>query len=172
MKKSILFFYLALHCLLPFNVIAQFFILSTVHRPANDSISVFSISIRNTSRDSMLVLHSQETEFPPFINRYKYEVLSNDTTTIYLGKSLNPLIPETYRATKTLGPRNEMEVYFSVPKSFVRKKKSVIIYFSMISEKYLEDFDKLDRMENSTNIKRCRKLKSRFGTVYHKELVF
>ncbi len=171
MKNNWLVLFL-ISVLLPLFSNAQFFIISTIHRPENDTMSVFSISIRNTSRDSMLVLHSQETESPPFINKYRFEVRGEDTTIIYFGKSLNPLIPETYRATKTIGPRNTLEVYFSIPKSQIKKKKSVLIYFSMISEKYLEDFNKLDRMENNANIKRCRKLKERFGSVYHKEIYY
>ena len=172
MKKYFLIFFFSFAMLIPLFGSAQFFIVSSMHRPENDTIAVFSITIRNTSRDSMLVLHSQETVAPPFINNYKHEIISKDTCVVYLGKSLNPLIPETYRATKTISARNTLEIYYSIPKSQLRKKKSIVIYFSMISEKYLEDFDKLDRMENESNIKRCRKLKSRYGSVYHKEIFY
>ncbi len=151
---------------------AQFFLVSSVHRPANDTMAVYSLTIRNTATDSIIVFHSQETESPPFINTYRYQVMGEDSLCIFLGKSNNPNIPETYRATKTFPAHTSAEIYFAIPKSLSKRKKYIDIWYSIIDQRYETAFLRLEQIETNQNVEKCRKIKERFGKAYHRQVYY
>jgi len=161
-------------CILPIHGDAQFFLVSQVYPADADSQAVYSISINNSSNDSIMVLHTQEAEFPPFINRYKWELSTEHgyKAILYLGKSNNPLLPEQYRATKTLKPKGKLELYFNMPSSFNDQKKQLKIYYSMLSKKFYADFFKLEKTGSKASLKKCKALKKKHGTVYSKLVAF
>jgi hypothetical protein len=137
-------------------------------------MAVYAISIRNIALDSILVLHTQEAQFPPFINRYRWEEERTATSNLllHLGKSNNPLLPEKYRATKTLASKEQIELYFVVPAKFNGKSKTLDIWYSMLGKKYYTDFQKLENANTNSSVKRCKKLKQKFGKVHHKMIGF
>jgi hypothetical protein len=160
--------------LFPITSSAQFFLISQVYPSDNDGQAVYSISINNSSNDSIMVLHTQEAELPPFINRYKWEEISEDgfKAILYLGKSNNPLLPEQYRATKTLKPKGKLELYFNMPSTFNNTKKKLKIYYSMLSKKFYADFYKLEKTGSKSALKKCKSLKKKHGTVYSRVVEF
>jgi hypothetical protein len=137
-------------------------------------MAVYAISIRNIARDSILVLHTQEAQFPPFINRYRWEEeqTASSNLLLHLGKSNNPLLPEKYRATKTLASKEQIELYFVVPAKFNGKSKTLDIWYSMLGEKHYTAFQKLENANTNSSVKRCKKLKQKFGRVHHKMIGF
>jgi hypothetical protein len=118
------------------------------------------------------VLHTQESSLPPFINNYKIEIKSNTKTVIHLGKGNNPLVPEKYRATTSLAPKSVMRLYFKVNKEKIRGDKELDIWYSMMDKKFLGDFKKLETSNSTSDMKRCRKLKEKYGVVHHKVVAF
>lgn len=153
---------------------AQFVLISRVHEARDTANSIYSVSIRNSSNDSIMVLHTQEAMYPPFINKYKWERESGKDTGIivYLGKSDNPLLPEKYRATKTLPPKGELQLYFLLPSNLNHLPKTAQIYFSMLQEKYYADFQKLESVGTNSALKRCQYLKQKHGRVFNKKVTF
>jgi hypothetical protein len=97
---------------------AQNFSVRLVYPASDGRDCVYSIQIQNTAEDSIMVLHTQEAALPPFINNYKLEEASTKTggkPLLLFGKSNNPFLPEQYLATKSLGPRETLELYFTLP---------------------------------------------------------
>lgn len=175
MRRALFFFVWMIGVnLIPFTASAQFFLISQVYPSDNEGQAIYSISINNSSNDSIMVLHTQEAELPPFINRYKWEELSEKDykAIVFLGKSDNPLLPEQYRATKTLKPKGKLELYFNLPSSFNTEKKKLKIYYSMLSEKYYADFYKLEKTGSKSALKKCKSLKKKHGQVYSRVVEF
>lgn len=156
------------------SVKAQVFLISQIFPSNSEGMAVYSISIRNTARDSILVLHTQEAQFPPFINKYKWDESPNKTSKLFLhlGKSNNPLMPEKYRATKTLASKEQIELYFIVPARLNSAPKQLEIWYSLLEDKYYSDFQKLETSNTNSALKRCKKLKAKYGKVYHHVLDF
>ena len=153
---------------------AQVFFISQIFPSNSEGMAVYSISIKNTARDSILVLHTQEAQFPPFINKYKWEEFPNKTCKLFLhlGKSNNPLMPEKYRATKTLASKEQIDLYFIVPARLNNEPKQLEIWYSLLDDKYYSDFQKLETSNTNSALKRCKKLKAKYGKVYHHTLDF
>jgi hypothetical protein len=158
----------------PYPLCAQFFLISQVYPSDSDGQAVYSISINNSSNDSIMVLHTQEAELPPFINRYKWEELKEKDfkAIIFLGKTNNQLLPEQYRATKTLKPNGKLELYFNMPSTFNSSKKKLKIYYSMLSKKYYSDFYKLEKTGTKGALKKCKSLKKKHGQVFSRVVEF
>jgi hypothetical protein len=112
--------------------------------------------------------------YPPFINKYKWEIESKSDSMliIYLGKTNNPLLPEKYRATKTLPPKGTIELYFLLPARYDHLSKMGNIYYSMLDEKYYPDFQKLESMGTNAALKRCQSLKQKHGRVFSRKVAF
>jgi hypothetical protein len=166
---------LILLCFLtPLIVRSQAFLISQIHPSNSEGMAVYSISIRNIARDSILVLHTQEAQFPPFINRYRWEEeqTASSNLLLHLGKSDNPLLPEKYRATKTLASKEQIVLYFLVPAKYNGKSKTLDIWYSMLGEKYYTAFQKLENANTNSSVKRCKKLKQKYGKVHHKIIGF
>lgn len=160
---------------LPFSgANAQFFLVSQVYPSDSDGQAIYSLAISNSSNDSIMVLHTQEAELPPFINKYKWEEINEKgyKAVLYLGKSNNQFLPEQYRATKTLQPKGKLELYFNMPSSFNTKKKQLKIYYSMLSKKYYADFYKLEKTGTKAALRRCKSLKKKHGLVYSRFVDF
>lgn len=175
MRRALFFFSWIMGVyLIPFTSSAQFFLITQVYPSDSEGQAIYSISINNSSNDSIMVLHTQEAELPPFINRYKWEELSEKDfkAIVFLGKSNNPLLPEQYRATKTLKPKGKLELYFNMPSSFNSEKKKLKVYYSMLSEKYYADFYKLEKTGSKSALKKCKSLKKKHGQVYNRVVEF
>lgn len=121
-----------------------------------------------------MVLHTQEANLPPFLNKYKYGIGVEHGTalTMQFGKSNNPLLPEKYRATKTLPPKGQLELYFTLPATYNGQSKQLVITFSMLDEKYYPDFLKLEKTGTNTAMKKCKALKEKHGKVYYRKVQF
>lgn len=153
---------------------AQHIIVSQVYKANADSDAVYSISIRNSSNDSIMVLHTQEANLPPFLNTYKYEMTGDKgpAVTLLFGKSNNPLLPEKYRATKTLPPKGELSLYFTLPATYNGTPKQLVLTYSMLSEKFYPDFLKLEKTGTNAATKKCKALKEKHGRVFYKKVMF
>lgn len=153
---------------------AQYFIVSKVYNANSDGNSIYSVEIRNSSNDSIMVLHTQEAALPPFINLYKWEEDKelNNQVVLYLGKSNNPFLPEKYRATKTLPPKGTLELYFILPASMSTYGKYLSVYFSMLDQKYYSIFHALETKGTNASFKKCRALKEKKGIVHHRKIPF
>ncbi|CAN5498136.1 hypothetical protein BH11BAC2_BH11BAC2_12810 [soil metagenome] len=170
-KHYRVFFFLI--ALLPTEVFSQQFMISQVYVKTVDSTAIYSITIKNNSRDSILVLHTQEAEFPPFINHYKYDLPSSAQPFILrLGKSNNPFLPERYRATKTMSPSSSIELYFYIPIQYCNQRKLLEIWYSCLDQKFLGDFKKLEITPSQSCVAKCKKLKEKYGIVHHKTMEF
>lgn len=156
------------------SVSAQTFMVAQLYRSKGDSGAIYSITIRNTAIDSIMVLHTQEAEVPPFINHYEWDTIPGKIPgmLLRLGKINDPFLPEKYRATKTLEPKGSIELYFEVPKKYLSMRKNVEIWFSMLDKKYSSDFKKLETSSGGSSVTRCRHLKEKYGVVHHRLLVF
>jgi len=164
--------FLSLTCIFSSSIQAQGFLISQVYVDTSDSSFIYSIEISNTANDSLIVLHTQESSLPPFINNYKIEIKSNTKTVIHLGKGNNPLVPEKYRATTSLAPNSVMTLYFKIDMDRIQGEKELDIWYSMMDKKFLGDFKKLDTSNSISDMKRCRKLKEKYGVVHHKVVAF
>lgn len=153
---------------------AQHIIVTQVYRANADSDAVYSVSIRNSSNDSIMVLHTQEANLPPFLNKYKYIPggENGSVITMHFGKSNNPLLPEKYRATKTLPPKGQLELYFTLPATFNDKPKQLILTYSMLTEKFYPDFLKLEKTGTNAATKKCKALKEKHGRVFYRKVMF
>ena len=156
------------------NVFAQTFMVAQLYRSKGDSAAIYSITIRNTAIDSIMVLHTQEAELPPFINHYEWDSIQGRMPgmLLRLGKINDPFLPEKYRATKTLEPKGVVELYFEVPKHYLPIRKNVEIWFSMLDKKFLSDFKKLETSSGGSSVSRCRHIKEKYGVVHHRILNF
>ncbi len=157
-----------------FDGSAQHIIVSQVYKANADSDAVYSISIRNSSHDSIMVLHTQEANLPPFLNTYKYEMTGDKgpAVTLLFGKSNNPLLPEKYRATKTLPPKGELSLYFTLPATYNASTKQLVLTYSMLAEKFYPDFLKLEKTGTNAATKKCKALKEKHGRVFYKKVMF
>lgn len=128
---------------------------------------IYSMRMTNTSADSILVLHAQEADLPPFINNYKWEADGKDSSriTVFLGRSDNPYLPESYRATKTLPPQGQLQLYFRMRKALSITERNLTVYFSMLSDKYYDDFLLLEKTGSDAALRRCKTLKQKHGIV-------
>lgn len=144
--------------------------------PANNGGErIYAVRFRNTSPDSIMVLHAQESQLPPFINNYKWEKTGRNgeaPVTVYLGRSDNPFLPEQYRATKTLSPLEELELYFRLRKLNEDVQKSLLVYFSMLSDRYANEFLLLEKTGTASALKRCKSLKQKHGVVHKRNSPF
>jgi hypothetical protein len=156
------------------GTMAQQILISQVYKANADSNAVYSVSIRNSSNDSIMVLHTQEANLPPFLNTYKYEVTADKgpAITLMFGKSNNPLLPEKYRATKTLPPKGELSLYFTLPATYNTSAKQLVLTYSMLAEKFYPDFLKLEKTGTHTASKKCKALKEKHGRVFYKKVMF
>jgi len=138
------------------------------------SVSVYALKIINTSNDSIIVLHAQEAQFPPFINLYKWDEVKSPKRKIILhfGKTADDLNPEKYRATKTLASRETAIVYFSFPSKFDNAVKELELWLSFLDNKYLGEFKKSEVSNSSDAIKKCKTIKEKHGKVVHRFLSF
>lgn len=157
-----------------FHSSAQYFLVSKVYNSTSGEDVIYSIVIRNSSHDSIMVLHTQEAELPPFINLYKWEKSTSNEkeVTLFLGKSNNPFLPEKYRATKTLAPKGVLELYFSMPSSLNLTAKQLMVYYSMLDQKYLSIFQSLETTGTNRAFKKCKSLKEKKGVVFHRLVSF
>jgi hypothetical protein len=154
---------------------AQNFSVRLVYPASDGRDCVYSIQIQNTAEDSIMVLHTQEAALPPFINNYKLEEASTKTggkPLLLFGKSNNPFLPEQYLATKSLGPRETLELYFTLPVRLNEIEKYVQIYYSMMDDKYLADFNKLETTGTKAALKKCKALKEKHGIVHNRKVKF
>lgn len=153
---------------------AQHIIVAQVYKANADSDAVYSISIRNSSNDSIMVLHTQEANLPPFLNTYKYEKTGDvgAAVTLLFGKSNNPLLPEKYRATKTLPPKGELSLYFTLPATYNTFPKQLVLTYSMLAEKFYPDFLKLEKTGTNAATKKCKALKEKHGRVFYRKVMF
>lgn len=154
--------------------VAQHIIIAQVYKANADSDAVYSISIRNSCNDSIMVLHTQEANLPPFLNTYKYEITGDKSTAITLlfGKSNNPLLPEKYRATKTLPPKGELSLYFTLPATYNAIPKQLVLTYSMLAEKFYPDFLKLEKTGTNSASRKCKALKEKHGRVFYRKVIF
>ncbi len=154
---------------------AQVFSVRLVYPASDQRDCVYSIQIQNTAEDSIMVLHTQEAALPPFINRYKVEDASAKTggkPLLLFGKSNNPFLPEQYRATKSLGPKETLELYFTLPERLSNLEKEMQVYYSMMDDKYLADFNKLETTGTKAALKKCKALKEKHGVVHNRKVKF
>lgn len=122
-----------------------------------------------------MVLHAQESQLPPFINNYKWENTGKTdpvSITVYLGRSDNPFLPEQYRATKTLSPLEEVDLYFRLRGLENDTTKTLLVYFSMLSSRYANEFILLEKTGTSSAFKRCKSLKQKHGVVHKRQIPF
>ena len=59
-----------------------------------------------------------------------------------------------------------------VNKDKIRGEKELDIWYSMMDKKHLGAFKKLDTSNSISDMKRCRKLKEKYGVVHHKVIAF
>jgi hypothetical protein len=140
----------------------------------DNSTSVYALKIKNTSKDSIIVLHAQEAEFPPFINQYKWDDVkgAKSKMLLHFGKTSDQLNPEKYRATKTLAPQETVSIYFSIPAKFDASTKEVELWFSFLDNKYLDEFKKSEVSNATDAVKKCKSLKEKHGRVVHRFVAF
>jgi hypothetical protein len=156
------------------SAVAQDYSVERLFRKDNSSISVYALKITNISNDSIIVLHAQEAQFPPFINAYKWDETkgSKQKLVLHLGKTSDDLNPEKYRATKSLAPQETVSIYFSLPAKFDNSSKEVELWFSFLDKKYLDEFKKAEVSNGSDAIRRCKTLKEKHGRVVHRFIAF
>ncbi|MFM7015937.1 MAG: hypothetical protein ACKOX3_06365 [Bacteroidota bacterium] len=160
--------------MLSLNVSAQDFHVERLFQKENATVSVYSLKMINTSNDSIIVLHAQEAQFPPFINVYKWEEVKGPKSKllIHLGKTTDDLNPEKYRATKSLAPQETISIYFSLPSKMDKQVKEVELWFSYLDRKYLDEFKKAEKTNAVDAIKKCKLLKEKHGRVVHRFVSF
>lgn len=140
----------------------------------SSGVVVYSLKITNTSSDSIIALHAQEAQFPPFINQYKFDETRNNMQKMILhfGKTSDELNPEKYRATKSLGPNESFSLYFSIPTGFDNDNKELELWYSFLDKKYLDEFKKAEASNATDAIRKCKTLKEKHGRVCHRFIVF
>lgn len=155
-------------------VVAQDYSIERLFRKDNSSSSVYALKMTNISNDSIIVLHAQEAQFPPFINAYKWDDVkgSKGKMVVHLGKTSDELNPEKYRATKSLAPQETISIYFSLPAKFDNTSKELELWFSFLDKKYLDEFKKAQVSSDTDAIKKCKTLKEKHGRVVHRFIIF
>jgi len=156
------------------NAVAQDYSVERLFRKDNSTLSVYSLKITNVSNDSIIVLHAQEAQFPPFINTYKWDETkgAKQKVIVHLGKTSDELNPEKYRATKSLAPQETISIYFSLPAKYDNSSKEVELWFSFLEKRYLDDFKKAEVSNSTDAIRRCKTLKEKHGRVVHRFIAF
>ena len=66
----------------------------------------------------------------------------------------------------------QIQLYFIIPSRLNSAPKQIEIWYSLLDDKYFADFHKLETSNASAAIKRCKKLKAKYGKVYHHTLDF
>jgi hypothetical protein len=135
---------------------------------AKDStVSIYSFRMMNTSKDSIVVLHAQVFVEPPFINEYAqgYEA-GTRVYKVQIGKSNNPRMPERYTAIRAVVPNDTLELFFRVEGN-PQGKKSADMYITLLDQKYLVDFQRMDAVPSKKDVARCKMLKEKYGKVKH-----
>ncbi len=156
------------------SAVAQDYSVERLFRKDNSTLSVYALKITNVSNDSIIVLHAQEAQFPPFINTYKWDETkgAKQKVIVHLGKTSDELNPEKYRATKSLAPQETISIYFSLPAKYDNSSKEVELWFSFLEKKYLGDFKKAEVSNSTDAIRRCKTLKEKHGRVVHRFIAF
>ena len=156
------------------SAVAQDYSVERLFRKDNSTLSVYALKITNVSNDSIIVLHAQEAQFPPFINTYKWDETkgAKQKVVLRLGKTSDDLNPEKYRATKSLAPQETVSIYFSLPAKFDNSSKEVELWFSFLDKKYLNEFKKAEVSNGSDAIRKCKTLKEKHGRVVHRFITF
>ncbi len=156
------------------SAVAQDYSVERLFRKDNSTLSVYALKITNVSNDSIIVLHAQEAQFPPFINTYKWDETkgAKQKVIVHLGKTSDELNPEKYRATKSLAPQETISIYFSLPAKYDNSSKEVELWFSFLEKKYLDDFKKAEVSNSTDAIRRCKTLKEKHGRVVHRFIAF
>ncbi len=156
------------------SAVAQDYSVERLFRKDNSTLSVYALKITNVSNDSIIVLHAQEAQFPPFINAYKWDEPkgTKQKVVLRLGKTSDDLNPEKYRATKSLAPQETVSIYFSLPAKFDNSAKEVELWFSFLDKKYLNEFKKAEVSNGSDAIRKCKTLKEKHGRVVHRFITF
>ena len=156
------------------NAVAQDYSVERLFRKDNSTLSVYALKITNVSNDSIIVLHAQEAQFPPFINTYKWDETkgAKQKVIVHLGKTSDELNPEKYRATKSLAPQETISIYFSLPAKYDNSSKEVELWFSFLEKRYLDDFKKAEVSNSTDAIRRCKTLKEKHGRVVHRFIAF
>lgn len=156
------------------NAVAQDYSVERLFRKDNSTLSVYALKITNVSNDSIIVLHAQEAQFPPFINTYKWDETkgAKQKVIVHLGKTSDELNPEKYRATKSLAPQETISIYFSLPAKYDNMAKEVELWFSFLEKKYLNEFKKAEVSNSADAIRRCKSLKEKHGRVVHRFIAF
>lgn len=156
------------------SAVAQDYSVERLFRKDNSTLSVYALKITNISNDSIIVLHAQEAQFPPFINTYKWDETkgAKQKVILRLGKTSDDLNPEKYRATKSLAPQETVSIYFSLPAKFDNSSKEVELWFSFLDKKYLNEFKKAEVSNGSDAIRKCKTLKEKHGRVVHRFIAF
>ena len=168
-RLSILFLFFC-----TWSAVAQDYSVERLFRKDNSTLSVYALKITNVSNDSIIVLHAQEAQFPPFINTYKWDETkgAKQKVIVHLGKTSDELNPEKYRATKSLAPQETISIYFSLPAKYDNSSKEVELWFSFLEKKYLDDFKKAEVSNSTDAIRRCKTLKEKHGRVVHRFIAF
>lgn len=168
-RLLILFFFFC-----TWSAVAQDYSVERLFRKDNSTLSVYALKITNVSNDSIIVLHAQEAQFPPFINTYKWDETkgAKQKVILRLGKTSDDLNPEKYRATKSLAPQETVSIYFSLPAKFDNSSKEVELWFSFLDKKYLNEFKKAEVSNGSDAIRKCKTLKEKHGRVVHRFIAF
>jgi len=170
---AVLILFPAILMLSCFRSAAQVITCKPLLSPEGKECGVYEVRIRNTSADSIMVLHTQEVALPPFINHYKWDRDGQSREAIlYFGKSDNPYFPEQYRATKTLLPDEELQLFIAQPKMPDTPARRMLINYSMLSGRFKEDFIRLESRPTVANQKRCKALKEKNGVVFKKRVEF
>jgi hypothetical protein len=140
------------------TAVAQDYSVERLFRKDNSTLSVYALKITNVSNDSIIVLHAQEAQFPPFINAYKWDEPkgTKQKVVLRLGKTSDDLNPEKYRATKSLAPQETVSIYFSLPAKFDNSANEVELWFSFLDKKYLNEFKKAEVSNGSDAIRKCK----------------
>jgi hypothetical protein len=136
--------------------------------------TIYSFKLHNTSTDSIVVLHAQVFVEPPFINEYAQQSELTATGRIYkvqIGKSNNPRMPERYQAIRAVVPNDTLELFFRA-ETHTQDRRMGELYITLLDEKYLRDFQRINQVPSTKDIARCKMLKEKHGKVKHFVVAF
>jgi hypothetical protein len=170
--RKLWFYTFGLSCLLEVSA-AQDISITPVY--AKDSLfTIYSFKLHNTSADSIVVLHAQVFVEPPFINEYaqQSELTPNGRVfKVQIGKSNNPRMPERYQAIRAVVPNDILELFFRADTQ-TQDQRIGELYITLLDQKYLRDFQRINQVPSKSDIARCKMLKEKHGKVKHFNIAF
>jgi hypothetical protein len=170
--RKLWFYTLCLSFLLKVSV-AQDISITPVY--SKDSLfTIYSFKLHNTSSDSIVVLHAQVFVEPPFINEYAQQIELTSTGRVFkvqIGKSNNPRMPERYQAIRAVVPNDTLELFFRAETNH-KDKRTGELYITLLDERYLRDFQRINQVPSKSDIARCKMLKEKYGKVKHFNIAF